>query len=83
MTAGNVSIAIGIILVVVAGIALRVFYRRRKDSAAAVVKRKESSDFVIMIGLVLSSVLDPAAKNRIEVLDSQRKRKAEPGRENA
>ncbi len=35
-----------------------------------------------MVGLFLSSVLDPASKNRIEALDSQKKRKEEPGREN-
>jgi hypothetical protein len=56
--------------------------RKRGLSKASNGKQKRTSDFIIMVGLVLSSVLDPAAKNKIEALDSQRKRKLEAGKEN-
>ena len=56
--------------------------RKRGLSKAGNRKQKRTADFIIMIGLVLSSVLDPSAKNKIEALDSQRKRKLEAGKEN-
>lgn len=46
------------------------------------IRRKMSSEFIMIVGLLLSSVFDPASKVRIEAIDSKRKRKVDPGREN-
>lgn len=82
--AGHTTIAMFVITASISVVAVVLWLRKRKCalSTSGNQKQKRTSDFVIMIGLVLSSVLDPAAKNKIEALDSQRKRKLEAGKEN-
>jgi len=82
-TNASIAIVLFLLLTIAVGRTSWLAARRRSLSRATDQKQKKrSSDIVIMIGLTLSSVLDPAVKNRVETLDSQMKRKIEPGREN-
>jgi hypothetical protein len=46
-------------------------------------KPKKSSGFILIIGLMFSSVLDPANKARVEGISQMKRRRVDSGRENA
>lgn len=45
--------------------------------------KRKPSEFLFIMGLMISSVLDPSSKARIEQADRLRNKKVEPGKENA
>lgn len=54
-----------------------------KKAAHGKKNRKSSGNAVVLaIGLALSAILDPATKIKSEQIDSLKKQKTDPGREN-
>lgn len=56
--------------------------KHKSSALRAQANKKKSSEFFLIIGLLISSVFDPASKARVEAIDSERNRKFEPGKEN-
>ncbi len=73
----------GIIFASFALIIWRFYGKKSPSPRRDLQERRKRSEAFLIIGLIISSVLDPASKARIENVDKMKKRKVEPGKENA